>query len=84
VNGKNSKDAKLQRPLDGQLSGMVALWHSPRTYDRRLFLQHLHDNAGFTYQHHRGIDERAERNQASDNGTQPPAPERGLLHLSAL
>ena len=48
---------------------MAALWHSPRTYDRRLFRQHLQDDADFMYQHHRGIDERADRNQASHNGT---------------
>jgi hypothetical protein len=56
---------------------MAALWHSPRTYDRRLFLQHLHDNAGFGYQHHRGIDECADRNQASDNGTHLQHPNEG-------
>jgi hypothetical protein len=50
-------------------SQLAALWHGPRTDARRLFLQHLHDNAGFTHQHHRAIDECADRKQASDNGT---------------
>jgi hypothetical protein len=67
----------LRAPLGGQLSGMAALWHSPRTYDRRLFLQHLQDDAGFMCQHHRGIDECADRNQASHNGTHLQHPNEG-------